>query len=368
LLSRTDTDRDIAFTRRALDLAAHGLGLAAPNPMVGAVVVSGGDVVGEGWHEGPGTRHAEVVALDEAGDRASGSTLYVTLEPCSHHGRTGPCAPAVAQAGVARVVAAIQDPNPQVDGSGVRMLRDAGVEVEVGALAEEARDLIAGFAKHVVTGQPLVKLKMAASLDGKVAARDGSSRWVTGEEARLDVHRLRAAAGAILVGAGTAAADDPALTVRLPGYRGRAPVRILVDGAGRVTGGALFDQAAPTWVATTPRARIDTVRAWKASGAEVIVTGEDRVSLPELMREVGAAGVQSLLIEGGPTLAWSAVADGVVDRLVLYLAPKLVGGNAPGILGGSGIAHIGDAIPLRIRSIERLGDDVKVVADVHRDR
>jgi diaminohydroxyphosphoribosylaminopyrimidine deaminase/5-amino-6-(5-phosphoribosylamino)uracil reductase len=368
--SRIEQDH-LPFMRRALALAEKGAGLAAPNPMVGAVVVApAGEVIGEGWHEGPGTAHAEIVALAQAGERAAGATLFVTLEPCSHQGRSAPCAPQVVQAGVRRVVIPVLDPNPEVDGAGVEILRRAGVDVEVGVLAEEAGDLIAGFAKHIRTGVPFVTLKMAMSLDGKVAAGDGSSRWVSGEEARRDVHRLRAASGAIVVGAGTAVADDPALTVRLDGYRGRAPVRVVVDGSGRTpTGGALFDPSAPTWMATTSRADQLAVQGWRESGAEVLMLGEDRVALPLLMKELGAAGIQDALIEGGPTLAWAAIEAGVVDRIVLYVAPKLIGGtDAPGVLGGAGVRSIADAIPLVIRSVERIGEDVKVVADVHRPR
>ncbi|HJP65647.1 MAG TPA: bifunctional diaminohydroxyphosphoribosylaminopyrimidine deaminase/5-amino-6-(5-phosphoribosylamino)uracil reductase RibD [Actinomycetota bacterium] len=369
MLSRTDTEHDVIHMRRALELASRGLGLAAPNPMVGAVVVAADDVVGEGWHEGPGTVHAEVMALAAAGGRAHGATLYVTLEPCSHVGRTGPCAPAVAEAGIARVVAAIRDPNPKVDGGGFAVLRSSGVEVETGVLAREAEDLIAGFAKHVMTGQPFVVLKLAASLDGKVAAPDGSSRWITGEEARRDGHRLRAASGAVIVGAGTAIADRPQLTVRLDGYRGRQPVRVVVDSSGRTPAeGPLFDGSNPTVVATTTTAQPGAVERWRKRRVEVREFAGDRVPLRALLSDLGGAGIQSALIEGGPTLAAAALEEGVVDRLVVYLAPKLIGGDAPGMFDALRIGTIGEARPLRIRTVERIGDDVKVVADVHRDR
>ena len=369
---RAERPEDEVFMRRALELARNGLGLASPNPMVGAVVVSGGVVVGEGWHEGPGTPHAEAMALDEAGSRARGATLYLTLEPCRHHGRTPPCAPRVVEAGVARVVAAVQDPNPLVDGRGFRHLRQSGREVSIGVLEAEAIDLIAGFAKHVRTGLPFVTLKLAASLDGKIAARDGSSRWITGQAAREDAHRLRAAFDAIVVGAGTALADDPALTVRLGGFRGRHPVRVLVDGRGRVPASAkAFDGSAQTLVATAPQTSGEIRAAWERAGAEVLVleAGEDgRVPLDELVAELGKRELQTVLIEGGSSLAWSAVEGEVVDRLVLYLAPKLIGGvDAPGVLGGAGIRGIAEALPVSLRSIERVGDDVKMVADVHRN-
>lgn len=367
--------------RRALGLALRGLGLAAPNPMVGALIVDGGEVAGEGWHEGPGTDHAERRALAQAGSRARGSTLYVTLEPCSHQGRTPPCAPAVAGAGVARVVAGPRDPNPLVDGRGYRFLREAGVEVAEGVLERECADLVAGFVTHVRTGLPLVTLKMAATLDGRTAARDGSSRWITGAAAREDVHRFRARSGAVVVGAGTAAADDPSLTVRLPGYRGRRPLRVLVDASGRTpASAAMFDAAAPTLVATTTRAPGEARAAWESAGADVLSFEPDAdggVPLTELMAALGKRDVQEVLIEGGPALAWSAVRDGVVDRLVLYLAPKLAGGrDAPGVLAGAGVGAIADAIGARIESAERVGEDLRVVAsldrkgrdDVHGDR
>jgi diaminohydroxyphosphoribosylaminopyrimidine deaminase/5-amino-6-(5-phosphoribosylamino)uracil reductase len=372
-LSEVSTGGQARFMRRALELARNGLGLAAPNPMVGAVVVSDSRVVGEGWHEGPGTPHAEVVALQAAADLARGATLYVTLEPCSHHGRTPPCAPTVVDSGIADVVAAVRDPNPAVDGRGFEFLRRAGLRVVEGVLAEEGSELIAGFANHIRSGLPLVTLKMAASLDGKVAARDGSSRWISGEAAREDVHRLRAASGAIVVGAGTASTDDPALTVRLPGYRGRPPLRVLLDATGRTPPtGALFDGAASTLVATTRACPAEARAAWEASGAEVLALDEGRegqVPLRPLMEALGKRDIQDVLVEGGPTVAWASVEDGVVDVLVLYLAPKLIGGrDAPGILGGDGVATIAEALGARIRSVGRVGEELKVVADVHRDR
>ena len=364
---------DHVHMQRALEAAERGRGLVSPNPLVGAVVVQGGDVVGEGWHEGPGNLHAEVVALEAAGDRARGATLYITLEPCSHHGRTPPCAPRVAQAGIARVVAAIPDPNPLVDGGGIRHLREAGVEVEVGVLAQAAEEQNEAFLKHVRTGLPFVTLKMAASLDGKAAARDGSSKWITGEEARSDAHLLRAAADAILVGAGTAVRDDPALTCRHPEYRGAPKLRVVVDGRGIVPeSNQVFDGEAPTLVVTTGAAPEDRRTGWSRAGAEVLLegdAGDGLVPLDRLMVELGKRDMQHVLIEGGPTIAWDAVRRGIVDKIVLYFAPVLVGGQAaPSVLMGEGTPTIGAARPLTLRSVERMGRDVKVVADVHGDR
>jgi len=364
---------DETYIERAISLAERGRGLVSPNPMVGAVVVtSDGRVAGEGWHEGPGTPHAEIRALEQAGERARGAVLFTSLEPCDHFGRTGPCTDAIVAAGIGRVVSAMRDPNPIVDGRGFAKLQAHGIEVEFGALAEEAARQNEAFVKHVRTGLPFVTWKMAASLDGKVAARDGSSRWITGEAARADVHRLRASSDAIVVGAGTALADDPALTVRLPGYRGRAPLRILVDARGRVPAtGDLFDEDAPTLVATTDLAPAERREAWRAAGAEVVVyepEGE-RVPLGELVADLGKRDVQAVLLEGGPTLAWAAIEDGLVDKVVVYLAPKLVGGtDAPTVLGGRGFAPIANAVSLRVRSFDRVGEDLRVEADVHRDR
>ena len=363
---------DEAYLERTIALAERGRGRVSPNPMVGAVVVADGRVVGEGWHEGPGLPHAETIALGEAGDRAVGATLYTSLEPCVHHGRTPPCTEAILEAGVARVVAALRDPNPLVDGRGFAALEAAGVEVSFGTLAEEARRQNKAFVKHVRTGLPHVVWKAAASLDGKVAARDGSSRWVTGEAARADVHRMRAWSDAIVVGAGTARADDPSLTVREPGYAGRAPLRVLVDARGSVpAAGDLFDDAAPTLVATTELAPAERREEWQAAGAEVLELRSegDRVPLGELAKHLGGRDVQGVLLEGGPTLAWSAVEEGIVDEVVVYLAPKLVGGvDAPGVLGGRGVAPISQALPLRIRAFDLVGSDLRVEADVHRDR
>lgn len=360
--------------RRALDLAARGTGLVSPNPLVGAVVVDEGEIVGEGWHAGPGTPHAEVVALEAAGDRARGATLFVTLEPCVHFGRTPPCVPRVTAAGIARVVAAMADPNPIVDGRGLDQLGRAGLEVSVGVLAEAAARLNAPFVKHLRTGLPQLTLKMGASLDGKVAARDGSSRWITGEEAQAEVHRMRAATDAVMVGAGTAFRDDPSLTVRDRSYGGRPPLRVVVDGRGIVPEShALFaDGRAPTLVATTEGAPDWRREAWRRAGAEVLVlddAGSALVPLDDLLRELGKRDVQGALLEGGPTLAWEAVRRGLVDEVVVFFAPILVGGEeAPSILMGGGIPTIADPFRLDLVEVSRVGPDLKVVARVHRDR
>ncbi|MET0229024.1 MAG: bifunctional diaminohydroxyphosphoribosylaminopyrimidine deaminase/5-amino-6-(5-phosphoribosylamino)uracil reductase RibD, partial [Actinomycetes bacterium] len=261
----TEREPGGAWMERALALAEGGRGRVSPNPMVGAVLVRDGRVVGEGFHRAAGRAHAEAEALAAAGAAAAGATCYVTLEPCAHHGRTPPCADALVAAGVARVVAAVQDPDPRVDGAGLARLRAAGVAVELGVGAEAAATQNAAYLTHRRLGRPRVTLKAAASLDGKVAAPDGTSQWITGPAARSDGHRLRAEADAVAVGAGTALADNPRLTVRLPGFTGHQPLRVLVDAAGRVgAGGHLFDGEAPTLVATTGAAPAAAVEAWKA--------------------------------------------------------------------------------------------------------
>jgi diaminohydroxyphosphoribosylaminopyrimidine deaminase/5-amino-6-(5-phosphoribosylamino)uracil reductase len=360
--------------RRALELATRGWGRVSPNPLVGCVLVRDSRVVGEGWHEGPGTEHAEAMALRVAGDRAAGATAFVTLEPCDHHGRTPPCARALIHAGVEGVIVAAGDPNPIVDGSGFRALRDAGLTIEEGLLGEEANRQNVAFRTHVRTGRPFVVLKMASSLDGKAAARDGSSKWITGEEARTDVQRLRAWSDAVVVGSGTALADDPRLTVREPAFASaRPPLRVIVDPSGRVPGDRqAMDAGAPTLVATTERAPEARRQEWVDAGADVAVLDGDPtggVSLTGLIELLGKRDVQGVVLEGGPTLAWSAIRDEVIDQLALYVAPTLVGGHgAPGWLGGTGFAPIERAARVEIVSIEHLGSDLKVVADVHRDR
>jgi diaminohydroxyphosphoribosylaminopyrimidine deaminase/5-amino-6-(5-phosphoribosylamino)uracil reductase len=273
---------------------------------------------------------------------------------------------------VARVVAAVGDPNPIVNGRGFAALAEAGVEVRSGVLAEVAERQNEAYVKHVRTGLPFVTWKMAASLDGKVAARDGSSRWITGDAARRDVHRLRGWADAIVVGAGTALVDDPSLTVRDPEYHGRPPLRVLVDARGRVPAtGDLFDDQAPTLVATTEQAPRDRREAWRSRGAEVVeYEPEDGlVPIGALVRDLGKRDVQGVLLEGGPTLAWAAVEEGVVDKVVVYLAPKLIGGrDAPTVLDGRGFAPIASALDLRVSSFAALGADLKVEAYVQRDR
>jgi diaminohydroxyphosphoribosylaminopyrimidine deaminase/5-amino-6-(5-phosphoribosylamino)uracil reductase len=327
---------DLERMRQAMALAAGVRTTTAPNPWVGSVVVPAGaadDEVFEGATAPPGGPHAEVAALAAAEERARGATLYVTLEPCAHHGRTPPCTDAIIEAGVARVVIGIEDPDPRVAGRGMAALRAAGIDVTKGVAAEEVAAQLAPYLKHRTTGHPWVVLKMASSLDGRTAAPDGTSRWITGEAARADAHRLRAHSDAVLVGAGTVRADDPELTVRLDDGAGAGPT----DQPLRVVLGT-----APTEAKVRP--------ALELSG-----------DLGAVLDELGRRGVLQLLVEGGPTVAHDFHAAGLVDRYVLYLAPKIFGGDdGHPIFAGPGAGTIEDVWKGRLISVERLGDDLRV--------
>ena len=356
---------DALHMRRALELAARAEGSVSPRPPVGAVVVSAeGRVAGEGWTRPAPGPHAEVDALQAAGPAARGGTLYVTLEPCCHTGLTPPCTDAIAASGVARVVAAVRDPDPRVRGRGFRLLRDAGIDVRTGVGRGRASDLIEPFNVRVSTGRPLVTMKVAASLDGRTAAPDGTSRWITGDRSREQVHAMRARADAVLVGSGTVAADDPALTCRLPGFSGRQPLRVVVDSSGRTSpGAAVLDGAAPALVCTTSEVS-DEIRArWAAAGADVVElpATESGVELGAVLDELGRRGICHVLAEAGPNLAASLVAGGFAERIVVYLAAKLIGGEAPGLLA-AGVKTISDAWPLRIERVTRVGGDIRVDA------
>lgn len=348
---------EAAAMRRAITLAARGLGSTSPNPVVGCVVLdASGESVGEGWHQRAGGPHAEVHALRAAGDRARGGTAVVTLEPCNHTGRTGPCAQALIDAGIARVVYAVGDPNPAATG-GAHTLRAAGIPVEQGLLEAEAAEVNAAWLTSVRLGRPHVTWKYAATLDGRIAAADGTSRWITSAAARADVHRLRAECDAVVVGSGTQRADDPHLAVR--GIDGAVqPLRVVVDTNGTaVTPGArVLDDAAPTLIAVADdvqtRLPADTVRLPRAEGGLDIQT---------LLDVLHARGVRSVLLEGGPTLAGAFVAAGAVDRVVGYLAPVLLGAG-PAALTGGGITTITEALRLDVSETVRIGPDLRITA------
>ncbi len=357
------------WMKRALRLAARGQGRTSPNPIVGAVIVAGDRVVGEGYHKEAGGPHAEVWALREAGNKARGATMYVTLEPCAHEGRTPPCVNALIAAGIAGVVAAVLDPNPLVKGKGLAALREAGVQTEVGLLEEEARHLNAAYFKHTMTGLPLVSLKAAMSLDGKIATTSGESRWITGERARRVAHQLRAAHDAVLVGVGTVIADKPRLTVR--NARGRTPLRVVVDSEARTPTDSplLTADEIPPIIAVTEAAPKARVNHLSRAGADtwVLPCGSGGVDLMELMGRLGKRQVQSVLAEGGGTVAAALLEAGLVDRVYFFVAPKLIGGKAaPSPVDGAGVDKLADAWRLgRIRA-RRIGEDLLISGDIAR--
>lgn len=352
------------FMRLALDNAKMTKGQTTPNPMVGSVIVKDGRIVGIGAHLKPGEPHAEIHALRMAGEQARGGTIYVTLEPCSHHGRTGPCAEAIVKAGLSKVVIAAMDPNPLVSGRGVRILEEAGIEVIRGVLTEESEAMNEVFNKFIVTKRPFVTLKAAVTMDGKIATRTASSKWITSEQAREDVHQLRHEAGAILTGVQTIIHDDSQLTTRLPG--GRNPLRIILDSKLRIPleSRVVNDGEAPTWIFTAADYDESKRRELEQLGVRVIPTqGAERVQLEQVLDELGVNEISSLLVEGGGEINASFVEQRLADKLVLYMAPKLVGGQyAPTFVEGTGAAKMDEALRLNRMTAEMVGPDLKIQA------
>ncbi|EWC40634.1 bifunctional diaminohydroxyphosphoribosylaminopyrimidine deaminase/5-amino-6-(5-phosphoribosylamino)uracil reductase RibD [Stutzerimonas stutzeri] len=359
---------DHAWMARALQLARKGLYSTHPNPRVGCVIVADGERVGEGWHVRAGEPHAEVHALRQAGERARGATAYVTLEPCSHHGRTPPCAEALVRAGVGRVVAAMQDPNPQVAGRGLELLRSVGIEVASGVLEVEARELNCGFIKRMESGLPFVRAKLAMSLDGRTAMASGESQWITGPAARAEVQRLRARSSVVLTGADTVLMDTARLTVRGDELGldaettalalQRPPQRVLVDGRLRVPLDAPFFQAGAALVATTVAGCED---AYRTAGHEALVLGRERVDLPALLRELAARGANEVLVEAGPRLVGAFASLGLIDEYRIFMAAKLLGSSARPLLELP-LERMSEARELKIVDIRAVGDDWKIVA------
>lgn len=353
---------DSRHMARALALAARGRESAHPNPMVGTVLVRDDEVVGEGWHEKTGEPHAEINALDAAGERARGATAYVSLEPCSHHGRTPPCADALVEAGVARVIAAMADPNPEVAGTGIERLEAAGIDVAVGLMEAQAAELNRGFVKRMRTGRPWVTLKIAASLDGATAMASGESQWITGPSARADVQRLRAAAGAILTGVGTVIADDPRLTVRAASSGGRQPLRAILDSDLRTPVTAeVLKQPGETRIYYCG----DPVRDDLAEhGATLVPVRDDRrgVRIADVLDDLGGAGINHVLVEAGAILAGSLAAGGWVDELVLYQAPRILGSTTRPLLDTPGWERLDQCLNLDIIDTRVVGDDIRIAA------
>lgn len=352
---------DERYMRRALELARRAEGRTAPNPAVGAVIVRDGGIVGEGFHPAAGEAHAEIFALSQAGAAAQGATLYVTLEPCCHSGRTGPCTTAVIAAGINRVVAGCRDPNPKVAGGGFKQLQTAGIEVESGILEAECRRLIAPFAKHIRTGLPYVTLKAGITIDGAVATASGESQWITGVESRLAVQRLRDTHDAIMVGIGTVLADNPRLTTRLPQGGGKNPLRLVVDSTLRTPKTAAFlTEAGKTLILTTAAASVDAEERLRSESVEILRVADSAgaVNLSAAMRQLGSRGIQSILLEGGGRLHHSALHAGIVDRLCVFIAPLLLGGSGLPLFCGQGVTNLQDAFRLRQLHVERYGDDL----------
>jgi diaminohydroxyphosphoribosylaminopyrimidine deaminase/5-amino-6-(5-phosphoribosylamino)uracil reductase len=360
---------DYRFMARALHLAEKGRFTARPNPMVGCVLVKDGEIVGEGWHRAPGEAHAEVHAIANAGGRAQGATAYVTLEPCCHYGRTGPCTEALIHAGVKKVICAIQDPFPQVSGQGIARLKPAGIEVSEGLLSQQAETLNRGFMTRHRTGRPFIRCKMAMSLDGRTAAADGSSQWITSPQARRDVQRLRAESGAIMTGIGTVLEDNPSLTVRGETEALQAlidqpyfqqPKRVVVDSRFRMPLDAkMLSLPGETWLFTLNPKDCATGRNLKVINSP---SREARVDLNYVVDYLGSQHVNLLLVEAGPILCGGLLSAGLLDELVIYVAPKLLGDAGKGLLSLPGLQNIGQQVDLDISDIRAVGPDLRITA------
>lgn len=360
---------DERYMARALELARRGRFTTMPNPNVGCVIVRDGEVVGEGWHQRAGEPHAEVYALRMAGEKARGATAYVTLEPCSHHGRTPPCCDALIAAGVTRVVAAMQDPNPQVAGRGLHRLHQAGIDVSHGLMMQEAEALNRGFLKRMRTGFPWIQLKLGASLDGRTAMASGESQWITSEAARRDVQRLRAQSAAILSSSATVLADDPSLTVRwselntdsqalVDEQQLRQPVRVIIDSQNRVTPQhRLISEPGETWLM---RHQPDQ-QHWPASVTQIAVPlCEQHLDRVAMMMLLGQRQINSVWVEAGATLAGALLQAGLVDELIVYLAPKLLGHEGRGLCQLPGLSQLADAPAFRFSDVRQVGDDLRL--------
>ena len=366
------SELDHRAMQRALVLAERGVASTDPNPRVGCVIVQGAQFVGEGYHERAGEPHAEVFALRAAGARARGATAYVTLEPCSHQGRTPPCADALIAAGIARLVYAAADPDPRVNGRGAARLVAAGIRVEHGLLAEEANELNSGFLRRLRSGRPWVRLKLAASLDGRSALASGESQWITGEAARADVQVWRARSSAVLTGIGTVLADDPMLNVRLPATAERQPLRVVLDSRFQTppdsrllqTPGKVRIVGVHAAAADALRAALGVAAAGAARTADCVVecvaANAGRVDLAALLQHLGAAQVNELHVEAGATLSGAFLAAGLVDELLLYVAPTLLGSDARPLAALPALARLADRLQFNIHSVQRLGADLRL--------
>lgn len=353
---------------RAIHLAERGLFTTDPNPRVGCVLVSGGEVVGEGWHEVAGEPHAEVIALNRAGEKARGATAYVTLEPCCHHGKTPPCSEALIAAGIMRVVVAMQDPNPRVAGEGLKQLAAAGIEVGSGLMQEQAERLNPGFIKRMQSGRPYIRCKLAMSLDGRTAMASGESKWITSEAARVDVHHLRARSSAIITGIGTVLADDPSLNVRLPDHEGEIhqPLRVVLDPHLSTPVDARMFSLPGRKLIVTASDEEEVREQLDRDDVEVVYmpNGHDSIDLHALMTLLAELEINEVLLETGATLSGAVLKAGLIDELVIYMAPKLMGHNARGLFRLPGLDFMEQAIDLDISDIRSVGRDWRITATI----
>ena len=357
------------FMQRAIDLARQGEGRTAPNPPVGAVIVNSGEIVGEGFHPRAGEPHAEIFALRQAGTKARGADIYVTLEPCSHHGKTPPCADALIAAGIKSVYVGMIDPNPLVAGRGIERLEKAGIDVHTGILKPECCQLIVAFSRFISTGCPFTIYKSASTLDGNTATSTGDSQWVSGEKSRFAVHQLRDRVEAIMVGVNTVLSDDPLLNTRLPEGPGRDPLRVVVDSQLRmpIDCRMLKQKSKEKTLVATISTDQEKISKLQLAGAEVVIfpTVDGKVSLLALWRELGRRKVQRLLLEGGAGLAGAALSHGLIDQLMLFLAPKILGGSSPfGIFSGHGCSRMSEAINLANITYKPSGEDLLIIGDI----
>ena len=351
--------------KHALALARKGAGFVSPNPLVGAVVVKEGKIIGEGWHKEFGGAHAEVNAIEGATETVEGAELYVNLEPCSHQGKTPACTDLIIRSGIKRVILGMKDPNPLVNGKGIAILRENGIEVHSGILEEESKQLNEVFIKFISKRQPFIILKYAMTLDGKIATVDNASRWITGEESRRIVHKLRNSMSSVMVGADTVIFDDPMLNVRLKGKEWKQPLKIIADSSLRIPLEAKVLAIEPQLclIACTGKADNAKVMEARRMGAQVLVCPEQdgRVNLKFLFTTLGAMDIDGVLLEGGSTLAFSALKDGLVDKIIAFIAPKILGGaSAPTAVGGAGIAKMEDALNLYRMKVKKVGADLMV--------
>lgn len=357
---------DEIFMREALRIAKNSLGRTSPNPLVGCVIVKNGKIIAEGWHRQAGTPHAEIHALNMAGDLANGATLYVNLEPCSHFGRTPPCVNRIIDSGIKKVVSAMADPNPKVSGRGFELLRAANIDVEVGILEDEAKKLNEVFLKWITTGLPFVTMKFASSLDGKIATSTGESQWISCFESRKFVHHLRDINDAVLVGIGTVLKDNPSLTTRL--VEGKNPIRVIIDSKARTPlDSKVLDKSARTIIAVSENAPPENISELKNRGAEIIFARNERVDLKILMRELAKREITSILVEGGGKIHFSMLESDLVDKIYAFIAPKIIGGEKTlTSVEGMGFSRLSEAISLKNFTAEKIGEDFLLSGYVRR--